>query len=200
MKRLERDSRYVELIVGVRKIVSVRQIQHRMGVTTDLGKTDGHCCGGRNPPSKSIEWTCDQNPIIISWYRNRRVRATKGALTKQEGMMSSQQWIQRGVLCGLLLTGLVGCSMVASPPVSQIASTDHAALTAWYDKEAAQLRQKAKDMELMAQRYRERPALVAIEGKHPPKLMFNSTAATLLASIRRQPKKPMSLPRCIVAW
>ena len=84
-------------------------------------------------------------------------------------MMSSKQWIQRGVLCRLLLTGLVGCSIVASPPVSQIALTDHAALTAWYDKEAAQLRQKAKDMELMAQRYREHPALVAIEGRHAPK-------------------------------
>jgi hypothetical protein len=84
-------------------------------------------------------------------------------------MMNSKRWIQRGVLCGLLLTGLVGCSMVASPQVSQIASTDYASLAAWYDKEAAQLRQKAKDMELMAQRYLERPALVAIEGKHAPK-------------------------------
>ena len=79
-----------------------------------------------------------------------------------------KRWIQRGVLFGLLLGGLVACSMVASPP-SQIAPTDHAALAAWYDKEAAQLRQKAKDMELMAQRYRERPALIAIEGKHAPK-------------------------------
>ena len=85
-------------------------------------------------------------------------------------MMSSKQWIQRGVLCGLLLTGVVGCSMVASPPVSQITPTDHAALAAWYDKEVAQLRQKAKDMELMAQRYRDHPALVASEGKHAPKI------------------------------
>ena len=84
-------------------------------------------------------------------------------------MISSKRWIQRGVLCGLLLTGLVGCSIVASPPVSQIAPTDHAALAVWYDKEAAQLRQKAKDMELMAQRYLKYPALIPIEGRHAPK-------------------------------
>ena len=80
-----------------------------------------------------------------------------------------KRWIQGGVLCGLLLGGVVGCSMVGHPPVSQIAPTDHAALAAWYDNEAAQLRQKAKDMELMAQRYQERPALKAIEGGHAAK-------------------------------
>mgnify|MGYP001606908755 CR=1 FL=1 len=80
-----------------------------------------------------------------------------------------KRWIQRSVLCGLLLGGVSGCSMVAHPPVSQIAATDHAALAAWYDKEAAQLRQKAKDMELMAQRYLKYPALVAIEGGHAAK-------------------------------
>ena len=84
-------------------------------------------------------------------------------------MTISKQWIQRGVLCGLLMTGAVGCSMVGSPSVGQIAPTDHAALAAWYDKEAAQLRQKSKDMELMAQRYQERPALKAIEGVHAAK-------------------------------
>ena len=84
-------------------------------------------------------------------------------------MMNSKRWIQRGVLCGLLLTGLVGCSMVASPPVSQIASTDHAALAAWYDKEAAQLRQKAKDMERMQQRYIDEPHLYHMEGRNAPK-------------------------------
>ena len=70
-----------------------------------------------------------------------------------------KRWIQGGVLCGLLLTGVVGCSMVWSPPVAQIAPNDHAALVAWYDKEAAQLRQKAKDMEIMQQRYIKDPHL-----------------------------------------
>ena len=76
----------------------------------------------------------------------------------------------KGVVAAFMMMGIVACSTVASPPVSQIATTDHAALATWYDKEAAQLRQKSKDMELMAQRYRERPALVAIEGKHAPKI------------------------------
>ena len=70
-----------------------------------------------------------------------------------------KRWIQGGVLYGLLLTGVVGCSMVWSPPVAQIAPNDHAALVAWYDKEAAQLRQKAKDMEIMQQRYIKDPHL-----------------------------------------
>jgi hypothetical protein len=60
MKRLERDRRHVELIVGVRKIVSVRQIQHRKGVTTYPCKTDEYSCGGRSPPSRSVGWTRNQ--------------------------------------------------------------------------------------------------------------------------------------------
>ena len=57
-------------------------------------------------------------------------------------------------------------------PASQIAPTDHAALVAWYDKEAAQLRQKAKDMEMMTQRYLKEPQLAHIEGGLPPKADF----------------------------
>jgi hypothetical protein len=68
-----------------------------------------------------------------------------------------KRWIQGGVLCGLLLGGVVGCSMVASPPVGEIAPGDHAALAAWYDKEAAQLRQSAKDEMAMAEEYRKHP-------------------------------------------
>ena len=75
----------------------------------------------------------------------------------------------KGVVAAFMMMGIVACSTVASPPVSQIASTDHAALATWYDKEAAQLRQKSKDMELMAQRYLKYPALIAIEGSHAPK-------------------------------
>ena len=83
-------------------------------------------------------------------------------------MMISKRWIQRSVLCGLLLGGVVGCSMVASPPVGQIAKTDHAALATWYDQEAAQLRQKAKDMADMAVTYRNNPAYAhsAMGGSH----------------------------------
>ena len=87
----------------------------------------------------------------------------------------------KGVVAAFMMMGIVACSVVQSPPVSQIAPTDHAALTAWYDKEVAQLRQKEKDMELMAQRYRERPALVAIEGKHAPKTDVQQHCSNLVS-------------------
>jgi hypothetical protein len=79
-----------------------------------------------------------------------------------------KRWIQHSVLCGLLLGWVVGCSMVPSPP-TQIAPTDHAAFVAWYEKEAAQLRQKAKDMERMRQRYLDEPHLYHMEGRTAPK-------------------------------
>ena len=80
-----------------------------------------------------------------------------------------KRWIQRSVLCGLLLGGVAGCSMVGHPSVGQIATNDHAALAAWYDNEAAQLRQKAKDMEMMQDRYVKDPHLSHIEGQTTPK-------------------------------
>ena len=114
---------------------------------------------------------CEKNLILGTMDKSEILVLTGVDRLKQEGiMMNSTRWMQRVVLCGLLLTGLVGCSMIANPPVGQISQNDHAALATWYDKEAAQLRQKAKDMELMAQRYRDHPALVASEGKHAPKI------------------------------
>ena len=79
-----------------------------------------------------------------------------------------KRWIQHSVLCGLVLGGLVAFATIASaegmPPV-----TDHAALAAWYDNEAAQLRQKAKDMGRMQQRYIDEPHLYHMEGRTAPK-------------------------------
>lgn len=68
-----------------------------------------------------------------------------------------KRWIQRGVLCGLVLGGLAACAMIEHPPVDQISSDDHAKLSTWYDKEAAQLRQNAKDEMAMAEAYRKNP-------------------------------------------
>ncbi|MBY0247492.1 MAG: hypothetical protein K2Q17_07480 [Nitrospiraceae bacterium] len=67
------------------------------------------------------------------------------------------QWIQRGVLCSLLLGGVVGCSIVGSPPVDQVAKNDHAGLANWYDKQATDLRQRAKDMADMKAYYAKNP-------------------------------------------
>jgi hypothetical protein len=69
-------------------------------------------------------------------------------------MTIQKRWIQSGVLFGLVLGGLVGCTMIASPPIGEIAKNDHAALAAWYDEEAAHLRQHAKDEMAMAEAYR----------------------------------------------
>jgi hypothetical protein len=76
----------------------------------------------------------------------------------QEGIMTIQKrLIQRGVLWGLVLGVLVACSMIASPPIGEITKNDHAALAAWYDEEAAHLRQHAKDEMAMAEAYRKNP-------------------------------------------
>jgi hypothetical protein len=64
----------------------------------------------------------------------------------------------KGVVAVFMMMGIVACSMVSSPPVGQIAQNDHAALATWYDKEAAQLRQKAKDMADMEVVYGKNPA------------------------------------------
>ena len=87
-------------------------------------------------------------------------------------MTTSKQWIQRGVLCGLLLGGLVPSTVIAGPPVGQIAQNDHAAVAAWYDKEAADLRQKAKDMMVNIEEYRKNPGYSQREAGVGPKTNF----------------------------
>ena len=75
-------------------------------------------------------------------------------------MTTWKRWIQCGVLCGLLLGGLVAFATTASAADPMPAITDHAGMAAWYDKEASSLRQKAKDMEVMKAEYGKNPALV----------------------------------------
>jgi hypothetical protein len=74
-----------------------------------------------------------------------------------------KRWIQRSVLCGLVLGGLVAFATIASaegmPPV-----TDHAAMAAWYDKEAANLRQNIQAMKATIEEYRKNPTIL-----HPSK-------------------------------
>ena len=72
-------------------------------------------------------------------------------------MTIRKRTIQLGALWGLVLGGLVACAMIASPPEGLIAKNDHAALAGWYDKEAAHLRQHAKEMMVMAEEYRTDP-------------------------------------------
>ena len=86
----------------------------------------------------------------------------------------------KGIVAAFMMMGIVACSMVSSPPVGQIAPNDHAALAAWYDKEAVQLRGKAKDMEDMKARYLKHPSLIAIEGMHNGKLDFQLRCNSLI--------------------
>ena len=99
MKRLERDRRHVELIVGVRKNVSVQQTQHRRGVPTYLDKTGGYCLGGRSPPSKSVGWTRDQihNHQLAQEHKGPRETAPSKMSAKK--MSSWGRWIKAKYRC-----------------------------------------------------------------------------------------------------
>ena len=70
------------------------------------------------------------------------------------------QWIQRSVMCGLLLGGLVAFATTASAADPMPAITDHAGMAAWYEQEAATNRQKAKSMEEMKAAYAKSPGFV----------------------------------------
>jgi hypothetical protein len=71
-----------------------------------------------------------------------------------------KRWIQRGVLCGLLLGGLGVFAATASAADGMPAITDHAGMATWYEKEAATNREKAKDMAAMKAEYAKSPAFV----------------------------------------
>jgi hypothetical protein len=71
-----------------------------------------------------------------------------------------KQWIQRSVLCGLLVGGLVAFATPASAADPMPAITDHAGMATWYEKEAATNRAKAKDMAAMKAEYAKSPAFV----------------------------------------
>ena len=84
-------------------------------------------------------------------------------------MLIWERWIRLGVLSGLLLGWLGGCSTIArppddcplipGPPVGLIAKGDHYALEDWYKNEAALLRLHAKDLEVTLEEYRTHPSI-----------------------------------------
>ena len=65
--------------------------------------------------------------------------------------------LMRGIVAVLVMTGVVACATVASPPQDLVAKNDHTALEAWYLKETTHLRQRAKDMIVMAEEYQKNP-------------------------------------------
>jgi hypothetical protein len=81
-----------------------------------------------------------------------------------------------GVVAALMMVALVACSENSSPPQAPqtpqdlVAKNDHAGLETWYKKETSDLRQRAKDMEMMVESYRK------IQGKGT----IGDTAAKIL--------------------
>ena len=63
----------------------------------------------------------------------------------------------RGLVAVLMMMGVVACAVIASPPQDLVAKNDHAGLETWYVKEVAHLRQRAKDMLVMAEEYQKNP-------------------------------------------
>ena len=59
-----------------------------------------------------------------------------------------------GIVMGTLI--LVGCATASVPPSRMVEQNDHARLAAWYQQEAATLRDKAEEMKKMATSYEER--------------------------------------------
>lgn len=94
--------------------------------------------------------------------------------------MTQRRNMVRGVVAALMMVGLVACAVIASPPQDLVAKNDHAGLEAWYVKEAAHLRQRAKDMLVMAKEYQKNPGS-STRGVVPPKIDLVQHCHTLAA-------------------
>jgi hypothetical protein len=84
------------------------------------------------------------------------------------------------IIATVVAIGVAACAIVASPPRDLVAKNDHTALAAWYDKEAAHLRQHAKDMMMMAEEYQKNPG-PSSRGVVSPKIDFLDHCRTLAA-------------------
>jgi len=86
----------------------------------------------------------------------------------------------RGVIAALIMVGVVACAVIASPPQDLVAKNNHAGLETWYVKEAAHLRQRAKDMLVMAEEYQKNPE-ASLRGVMSPKIDMVQHCQTLAA-------------------
>ena len=71
--------------------------------------------------------------------------------------MTKNVSLLRGFVAALMIAGVVACSENSSPPQALqdlVAKNDHKGLETWYVKEATHLRQRSKDMTVMAESYR----------------------------------------------
>lgn len=89
------------------------------------------------------------------------------------------------MLVFLAAFGLSACSFISTPPDELLARNDHVALAAWYENEAARLRQKAKEMDQMAEAYRWDPERAQRMMSHgSPKVDFVQQCNILAAAYR----------------
>jgi len=79
----------------------------------------------------------------------------------------------------LIGIGLAACTTVDPAPQALFAKNDHQAVAAWYEKEAANLRQKAHEMEVMEEAYRQDPERGRQLMVHAPKADFIAACKTL---------------------
>lgn len=139
-----------------------------------------------------------QNGRISNW----RMEWIGDTLTQEGKIMRKHRNLLRGIGAILVMVGIVACGTVESPPRDLVARNDRAALDAWYVNEAAHLRQRAKDMTLMAEEYEKNPG-PDTRGVMSPKIdmvqhcqalaaMYTKAAeqAEVMAGAHREPHGP----------
>lgn len=94
--------------------------------------------------------------------------------------MTEKRNILRNLGAILMMAGVVACAVIASPPQDLVVKNDQAGLEAWYVKEAAHLRQRAKDMLVMAEAYQKNPG-PSTRGVLSPKIDMVQHCQTLAA-------------------
>lgn len=86
----------------------------------------------------------------------------------------------------LVASGLSACSFGATPPAQLLAKQDHVALAAWYEQEAARLREKATEMDQMVEAYQRDPERAQQMMSHgSPKVDFVEQCHVLAAGYRK---------------
>lgn len=101
----------------------------------------------------------------------------------------------------LIGIGLAACTTVDPAPHALVAKQDHQAVAAWYKKEAASLRQKAHEMEVMEETYQEDPERGRQLMVHAPKADFIAackTLATMYTDAAKQAENLATLHRNMV--
>ena len=87
------------------------------------------------------------------------------------------------MLLFLVTLGLSACSFTATPAADLLDRNDHVALAAWYDNDAARLRQKAKEMDQMVEEYQRNPEQAQQSMSHgSPKVDFVQQCKILAAA------------------